>query len=335
MRSLASIHFDEAHSNAWTIRPEVAAEINPSHPADSSYARAAEILREHDFDVSHEGALDGADVLVIAHPSEPKWERVVPGGAPVFSAEELDAIEAFVTGGGGLVVLAEEEQDKYGTNLGALVARFGIAVDNAVVHDYDHNHQTPSWILADLVRDRGDVDLLARVESVCFYRGGTLTTGPGARVLARTAPTASTPGAPLLAVTEHGAGRVVVVADSDVFGDDCIDDLDHADLLCNLVFWAAGPRLAGGELDAPGDVTSDPHWLALKRHTDELRLLQAPDGSAAAAAAAHVEPMIAAIAGLAPRFPHDAEYLSAVVADLRAWADGGFAKPDFARSLDA
>src|SRR4051794_39288642 len=93
MRALARIHFDEAHSNAWTIRPEVAAEINPSHPADSSYARAAEILRAHDFEVDHEGALDGADVLVIAHPSDPKWERVVPGGSPVFSAGELDAIE--------------------------------------------------------------------------------------------------------------------------------------------------------------------------------------------------------------------------------------------------
>ncbi len=335
MRALASIHFDESHSNAWTIRHEVAAEINPSHPADSSYARAAEILRGHDFTVTSEGALDSGDVLVIAHPSEAKWERVVPGGSPVFTAEELDAIEAFVTGGGGLIVLAEEEQEKYGTNLGELVARFGIAIDNAVVHDYEHHHQTPSWVLADLVRERAGVDLLARVDSICFYRGGTLTTGPGARVLARTAPTASTPGAPLLAVTEHGAGRVVVVADSDLFGDDCIDDLDHADLLCNLVFWAAGPRMAGGELEAPSDVASDPHWRALKEHTDALRLLQEPDGSATAEAGAHVEPMIAAIEGLAPRFPHDAGYLEAVVADLRGWAENGYGKPDFARSLDA
>ena len=58
MRALAKIHFDEAHSNAWTIRSDIAAEINPSHPADSSYARAAEILRAHDFEVTHEGALE-------------------------------------------------------------------------------------------------------------------------------------------------------------------------------------------------------------------------------------------------------------------------------------
>jgi hypothetical protein len=335
MRTLATILFDESHSEAWTIHPEVAAAINPSHPADSSYARAAEILRAHDLAVTSEAALEDAAVLVIAHPSEPKWERVVPGGSPVFSAEELDAIEAFVTGGGGLIVLAEEEQDKYGTNVDELVARFGIAIDNAVVHDYEHHHQTPSWILADLAADRGDVDLLARVESICIYRGGTLTTGPGARVLARTAPTASTPGAPVLAVTEHGAGRVVVVADSDLFGDDCIDDLGHADLWRNLVHWAAGPRLAGGELEAPSDVASDPSWLALKQHVNALRGLQAPDGAASGEAAPHVEAMIGAIEALAPRFPHDAEYLAAVVADLRAWAADGYAKPDFTRSLDA
>src|SRR4051794_4956021 len=106
---MARILFDEAHSQAWTIRPELAQEINPSHPADSSYARAAEILRAHDFAVEAHASgplgLDGVAVLVVAHPSEPRWERVVPGGEPVFTAEEIDAIEAYVRAGGGLVLL--------------------------------------------------------------------------------------------------------------------------------------------------------------------------------------------------------------------------------------
>ena len=335
MPALATILFDEAHSQAWTIRPEVAAAMNPAHAGDSSYARAAELLRQDGFEVRCEGPLEQADVLVIAHPSEPKWERVVPGGSPVFTEAELDAIEAFVTAGGGLIVLAEEEQEKYGTNLGALTERFGIALDNAVVYDYEHHHTTPSWILADLVAERGEVDLLARVSDVCFYRGGTLTTGPGARVVARTAPTASTPGAPLLAVTEHGAGRVVVLADSDLFGDDCIGELGHAALWRNLVGWAAGPRIAAGTLEAPSDVADDPCWVALRDHCNELRLLQAPDGSAGPEAAPYVEAMIAAIEGLASRFAHDAEYLAAVTEDLRGWVAGGFGRPDFARSLDA
>ena len=63
-------------------------------------------------------------------------------------------------------------------------------------------------------------------------------------MIARTHDSASVPNAPLLAVTEHGEGRVAVLADSDLFGDDCIDDLDHRDLWLNLVYWAAGAGLS-------------------------------------------------------------------------------------------
>ena len=87
---IATILFDEAHAEAWTIRPEVARAMQPSHPEDSSYARAAAALRARDFDVvAHVAgpldadALAAADVLVIAHPSDPRWERTVPGGSPL------------------------------------------------------------------------------------------------------------------------------------------------------------------------------------------------------------------------------------------------------------
>src|SRR6201996_3493781 len=135
--SSARILFDEAHSQAWTIRPEVARVIQPSHPEDSSYALAAEALRKHDLEVAaHEAGtlsgavLEGADVLVLAHPSEPAWEKVVPGGLPKLGAGELAAVEAFVHAGGGLVVLGESEQAKYGDNLNALLAPFGIRIAN-------------------------------------------------------------------------------------------------------------------------------------------------------------------------------------------------------------
>src|SRR4051794_16774503 len=114
MPHAARVLFDEAHHEAWTIRPEVAQQIQPSHPEDSSYARAADLLRRRDFAVAaHTGgpltgeALQGADVLVIAHPSEPRWERTVPSDRPPrLDGVELDAVEAFVRGGGGLILLA-------------------------------------------------------------------------------------------------------------------------------------------------------------------------------------------------------------------------------------
>src|SRR4030088_2698094 len=49
--TLARVLFDEAHSEAWTIRPEVAREMQPAHPGDASYARAAAALAEREFAV--------------------------------------------------------------------------------------------------------------------------------------------------------------------------------------------------------------------------------------------------------------------------------------------
>src|SRR4051795_2759630 len=54
---IARVLFDESHSESWTIRPEVAHSMQPSHPADSSYARAADALRERSLAV--EAMADG------------------------------------------------------------------------------------------------------------------------------------------------------------------------------------------------------------------------------------------------------------------------------------
>ncbi len=347
----ARVLFDEAHSEAWTIDSERARDMQPAHPADSSLARAAQALAERDFAVAAHGAGDldpaalaGADVLVLAHPSDPKWEATTGSGSPRLSAAEIEAIERFVDDGGGLIVLGETEQEKYGNNLNELLARFGVQVANATVQDYEHHVNAPSWVLAELDRPERPTpgaDLLARVETVCFYRTGTLETRNGARAIARTHASASIPGAPLAAVTEHGAGRVAVLADSDLFGDDCIGELDHEALWLNLVYWAAGHAFAAaGDAEAP-PITADPNWLRLKAAVEELRLREEPDGSVHTAAedSGRLGELVETIAGAAqalkPAFPHQGEYIDALAADLVAWADSGFAKPDFARSAEA
>ena len=45
--------------------------------------------------------LRDCDVLVIAHPSDPAWERTTGAGSPRLSDEELEAIEAFVRAAAG------------------------------------------------------------------------------------------------------------------------------------------------------------------------------------------------------------------------------------------
>jgi hypothetical protein len=346
------ITFDESHSEAWTIRPEAAAAMQPSHPGDASYATAADLLRGRRMDVTANtdraltgDVLDATDVLVIAHPSDPRFERTTGLGEPTLGDAELDAIEAFVANGGGLVVMGEEEQDKYGNNLNALLGRFGVEVRHDAVQDYGkHRESTPSWVLAELGSgERGAAgDLLARVHEACFYRAGSLAVSDDAdaQVFARTSPTASTPDAPLAVAVRHGKGRVVAFADSDLFGDDCIGALDHAALWENAILWAGAPALAAPSVAEGRGVADTDAWQQLKREADALRLLQEADGSVdtdaqdADAAAAHVAAMVAAIRELAPSFPHEADYLEAVTADLDAWVAAGYPRPDFTKSLD-
>src|SRR3954462_12374818 len=102
--------FDESHSEAWTIRPEVAASLlsappaapsplPPPHRAAAAALAAADELRARGFAVGPHTAggltpevLADADVLVVAHPSDPRWERTVPGGSPGFAPQEGDAM---------------------------------------------------------------------------------------------------------------------------------------------------------------------------------------------------------------------------------------------------
>ncbi|WP_344842671.1 hypothetical protein [Nonomuraea dietziae] len=188
MRAFPRVLFDEGHSESWTIRRETAEAMNPAHPDDNSYARAAELLRRLGHQVTSGGleSLGEQDVLVIAHPSQQRWERTTGQGSPVFSPEELDAIESFVAGGGGLVVLAEEEQDKYGNNLADLLARFGIGVTHTTVRDPGNSHRgVATWVLG----TPAGGGLLAGVGTACFYRSGVLTAGDDATVLFTTSAT--------------------------------------------------------------------------------------------------------------------------------------------------
>ena len=315
--TLARVLFDEAHSEAWTIRSEIAAAMQPAHPADSSYARAAALLSERDFEVLSNvdgsltrDALSQHDVLVIAHPSDPVWERTTGTGSPRFAPEEIEAIDEFVRAGGGLIVLGETEQEKYGNNVNDLLERFGLHLQNDTVQDYEHCVRAPSWILAEL-GDGGrgrDGDLLARVHEACLYRATTITSSNGARVLARSHATASVPGAPLIVTLAHGDGHVVVLGDSDLFGDDCIDELDHRALWLNLVFWAArAPEAAA--TDRRRRRPRRAAWATLRDETNALALLQARRRVAARRGACS--------AGAAPR-RHDRRCSRAAGASLPA-----------------
>jgi hypothetical protein len=88
------------------------------------------------------------------------------------------------------------------------------------------------------------------------------------------------------------------------------------------------------------DVVADPAWIDLKAAVVELQPLQVHDGSVPeksdhAAASRAVDHIVAGIRDLASAFPHDADYLDALVTDLERWRSGGFGIPDFYDALVA
>jgi hypothetical protein len=346
-RKVAKVLFDEHHGEAWSIRPEAAARMRPSHPAAASYAAAAASLRARDFEVVtstgrplDDVALAGVDVLVIAHPSETRWERTVGDDPPTFSPTEIAAVEAFVASGGGLVVLGEEEEDKYGGNLNDLLAPFGVQLESATVFDYGTGDGVPSWIVAEVAEEVADRGILHLVRDVGFYRAGVVSADALGALALRTPATADPPGAGLLAAVSYKAGRVVVVSDSDLFGDDYLDRRDHLQLWLNVAYWASLSAFRADSTPVVSAAVEDPAWLRLREATNTLRLLQEPTGEIdlsandAGEVRALVVTMAEAIADLAPRFPHEEDYLAQVVADLQAWVEGGCGRPDVRASLD-
>ena len=340
--------------------------INPVNPADASYALAAQELCPARVrrPRPHRRPADGGGAASRRRAGDRPPGR--PGRrarhrrrlAAVRAPTSWTSIEAFVRGGGGLVVLAECDQDKYGNNLQELLGRFGVAVASTTVQEGARRHQNvATWVLADVGATVGQ-GLLAGVADACFYRAGVLPLdgAPGAQVLAATS-RHRRPGRPAAGrgACRSDQGRVVVFADSDLFGDDSIEELDHRTLWTNVVTWAAGPGgTALGDQAADRDVARataaasatadavelDEHWLALKDAVTRIRPMQSKDGSIDGQAHDHAEarrlvardhrrdrrarPALPARRRL-PRRPSRPT--------SRRWADGGFGVPDFLDSL--
>jgi hypothetical protein len=268
----------------------------------------------------------------------------------VFSGAELAAVWEFVKAGGGLVVVTENEHDKYGDNLNELLAPMGLRIENGVAFDRTACvSENPEWVLG---QPAAGSALGYRASRAGFYRAGWVSAEAPAEIAWRTSPQAFPADAGLIATATFGAGRVVVVCDSNLFGDDRFGAFDHRQLWLNLVYWCAAPVFAKGpaaagqasrEAASPSAGTASPVdsacWRELKASVNRLRQLQEPDGRVPAekreTASGLVDSAMAALAELRPCFPHQTEYLELVTSGLRAWVAGGFEKPDFAAALAA
>jgi hypothetical protein len=350
-RKVVRILFDETHSESWTIDKEQAARINPDYPENSSYALAADALAKRDFLLSrHTGgpldsaALAQADIVAVLHPCDSRWEKTTPNSTPRFAAGEIAALQDFVRGGGSLLVVTEYEHAKYGDNLNDLLAPFGLEILSTTVIDRAHClHSNAAWVVGNAAADFPALG--HRVDRACFYQSGACRVVPAegaqARIAWHASPQASPPGAGLIGVSRCGQGRVAVVTDSLLFGDEFFGELEHCALWLNVCYWLAVPAFARSGVrvlkSAPAQSAS---WLALKEQVNTLRELQLPDGSitdeaARVQAALLGGEILGSLAGLRPAFAHQAAYFDQIELDLRAWLEAGCPKPNFSRSLAA
>lgn len=349
MQKKSRILIDQSHSQAWTIDPALALQMNPANPADASYAKLRELAEDAGYEVlAHKqgsitsAGLSDVDVLVLPHAATSEWEHTVGYGSPVLAKEEILAIQEFVSNGGGLLVLGENEQAKYGNNFNELIGRYGIKLSNETVQDPAKNFKdVASWPKPEFPTLLLS-DFRFMVHEVVLYRTGTLELASGfaGEVFLRTSESALPAQAPVAAAIRDGNGQVVVIADSDIFGDDSINDLDNAKLLLNVLgFLALGPQQASRDIAAAREkLENNQAWKSMQLAVEELRPLQNKDGAIEEAAnhpkaSALLDQLIAGVRDLAPNFPHQSEYLAQAIKDLESWRARGFAKPDFYESL--
>ncbi len=338
---------DEFHSESWSLSAQRAAEFAQDDPQSSSYSRAAELLAERDFEVLRNrdapltpDLLAVADVLALLHPCDPRWERTTSDGPPALAPEEISAVLAWVRAGGGLLVVTEYEHDKYGDNLNDLLAPAGLHIENSRVFDRSACVPgNPEWLFATPAPGSPLGHLASRA---CFYRAGSCTMKDGARAAWCASAQAHPAQACVIGGAELGLGRIVVVTDSLLFGDEHIGEHDHLQLWLNITHWLAAPAYrraneAALRVENRQPITSSPEWLRLKETITTLRAIQEPDASVKPAnhdaAAELVASAVGEIRALAVHFPHEAEYLARLPEDFAAWHRGGFGRPDFAASL--
>lgn len=168
------VAIDEAHANF--------------HRLDGQYAPFAALLTADGYRVRagtrafDAGGLEGVDVLVIANAGAVST-RPTP---PAFTPAEVEAVEAWVRGGGRLLLIADHTP--FGAAAEGLAARFGVKMGKgyAFARTDDGGVTTNLTYPAEafgehpIIAGRGPDE---RVESVTAYTGQSLEGPPGATVL--------------------------------------------------------------------------------------------------------------------------------------------------------
>ena len=337
--NLPKVAFDQGHMQAWSTSLEEARVINPTHPDDSSYAQVYEMLKGKGFSVINlkteitQELIAGVDVLILPHNALGEYERVILAHSPLYSESEIGVIEKFVLEGGGLLVLSEHEINKYGNNISELLEGFEITLKNNSVQDNVSNHNGVAFWPRVKV-SKPNAGITARVKEAAVYRSGSFVTNKDLQEILVSNDTSDPANQGIMVGKPVGEGYIIVSADSDLFGDDSVNDYDHRELFYNLVTFLGSQKKKNG-FTKPLLLAG---WVELSQSIESLKKLQEKDGSVIesekqAQAFKLVTEIKGAIRILEPNFPADKLYLAEVISDLDKWVAASYTKPDFYQSL--
>lgn len=224
------------------------------------------------------GLLDEVNVLVVIE------------GSVAYTAEEVDAIVAFVERGGGLLMFSD--WGEFGTYVGAIAERFGLIREPS-----RYLEDTDDFIVYDsyLMYDGSNIQthpITSRVSRVEVDRSGALLEiGGAASLIVTDSDNTSlydngtvTGGLAVFAALEHGLGRAVFFPDVDFWGAS-IDpesdgwmnfyDSDNDVLTANSFWWLAENRAPVVTVTYPdgGEAVEDTvliTWNAIEPNLDDM-----------------------------------------------------------------
>ncbi|MHA1266936.1 MAG: hypothetical protein ACTSRS_16990 [Candidatus Helarchaeota archaeon] len=175
------------------------------------------------------------DIVVFACPDRSKIREF-----------EINELRKYVKCGGGIIIMASSGGDKGRmTNLSEVCDKFGIKFNNDQVFDDQHNYGIRNLAISTSFIPHPVTDGL---ELVIIPSSCSLTVSGKAQGVVFSDEDADPPNAPVIAVSEYGLGRIVVLGSYDTFRDNVragIQVIQHRIMLDNILKWVVNdPDLA-------------------------------------------------------------------------------------------
>ncbi len=179
-----------------------------------------------DFPITYEGIKDGK-VIIFACPDGSKLK-----------ISEINELIKYVEEGGGILLLSHASGDRgLRTNFNQLIENFGIKVKNDEVSD--HQHCFLEMDTLPLIQNLESHPITSDLSQVVFIAGCSLETSKNAKGVAFSDMAAIPPNSPVIACTEHGSGKIVVIGSYRIFSDYSIglNTEDNQKLALNTINW--------------------------------------------------------------------------------------------------